>query len=79
MYDASWRSTNLSGLDSEALKDPKSTDLTLGSAPGKGTYSYEVKSKDGGECDNIKTDCVQYTLTATLENAQAFKRSNLEQ
>lgn len=75
--DVSWRSTNLAGLDLEALKDPKSSDPILGSSPKTGSYSYEVKAKDGGECDNVKADCVTYTLTATMEAGGTYSRSNL--
>ncbi len=64
LNDATFRSDNLKGLDTEALQDPKGSSATLVGAPAANSYSY-VATPSG--CDNSTTDCSGYTLTATLE------------
>ncbi len=82
MNDASWRQTNLKGLDPDALKDPKGAAQTLVAAPVSNAYSYEVTKDDGTACDNTTgNECSKYTLTATYEgqvNGQStFVKNNL--
>lgn len=77
MNDASWRTTNMKGLDQEALKDPKGAAATLSATAGANAYSYAVTASDGSACDNTTKDCAQYTLTATFEGGGTFTRSNL--
>lgn len=57
-------STNLKGLDGEALRDPLGASYTLAAEPAKNAYSYDVSPES---CDNTATMCNDYTLTATLE------------
>jgi len=83
-----WRTTNMKGLDCEAMKDPKGTGAgtcAAGGAPyalvttaGANNYSYAVFASDGtSACDDITTDCAVYTLTATLEGGGTFTKTNL--
>ncbi len=51
--DTAWVSSNLQGLDPEALIDPSS-----------GNYSYVAEPAD---CDNATDDCTDFTLSADLE------------
>lgn len=84
MNDSTWRSSNMKGLDQEALKDPSNTatdgtQYNLVSAPKVAAYSYAVLASDGTACDNTPTgkDCTQYTLTATYEGGGTFTKGNL--
>src|SRR3989344_3077304 len=75
---ATWRSTNMKGLDSEALKDPKGSAQTLVASPSATAYSYAVFQSDGSTaCTTAAGDCAVYTLTATLEGGGTFAKSNL--
>ena len=68
---ASWRSTNLNGLDSNALEDPSSPSVSkLASSPTPKQYSYQVTDSQGASCENDDTKCAQYTLTATYEGTE---------
>lgn len=71
-----WVETNLKGLDREALRDPKqaATDFTLVGSPAANVYAYAVTPAG---CDNSTTDCAGYTLTSTLEDADAFVKKSL--
>lgn len=75
--DATWRSTNMKGLETQALQDPKAASPALASAPAANVYAYAVTASDGTACDNSTKDCAQYTLTATFEGGGTFTRSNL--
>ncbi len=66
LNDATWRSTNLKGLDAEALKDPKGTDQTLCAATSATCYGYAVDATSG-----------VYTLTATKEGGGTFEKKGL--
>jgi hypothetical protein len=77
LNDANWRSTNLKGLDDEALKDPEGTAKVLAATPAAKIYSYQVSRAGGGTCDNKKNECAQYTLTATLSDGTTFTKQNL--
>jgi prepilin-type N-terminal cleavage/methylation domain-containing protein len=77
MNDSTWRSTNMKGLDAEALKDPKGAAQTLASAAAANVYSYAVTASDDTACDNSTKDCAKYTLTATLEVGGTFTKNNL--
>jgi prepilin-type N-terminal cleavage/methylation domain-containing protein len=87
MNSYSWRQTNMKGLDSEAIKDPKgagtgantsdTAPYQLASAAAASIYSYAVTASDGTACDNSTKDCAQYTLTATYEGGGTFAKSNL--
>jgi len=77
LNSTNFRSTNMKGLDGEALKDPKGTAQTLVAAPAADAYSYAVTATGGGACDNSANDCVAYTLTATYEGDGTFAKTNL--
>lgn len=64
LNDSSFRSSNMKGLDAEALQDPKGSSQTLVASATANSYAYTVTPAD---CDNTTTDCTGYTLTATLE------------
>lgn len=75
LNDSTWRSTNMKGLDADALKDPKGAAQTLAGAAAANVYSY-VATPNG--CDNgAGGDCIGYTLTATLEGGGTFAKSAL--
>ncbi len=65
---ATWRGTEMKGLDEGALQDPKGTAPTLVDTPAANSYAYAVTPAG---CDNSATDCDDYTLTATLETDPA--------
>jgi type II secretion system protein G len=77
--DATWRSTNMKGLDAEALKDPKDTSATpaLAAAAAANVYSYVVTATGGAACTTAAADCTVYTLTATNEGGGTYAKSNL--
>ena len=77
MNSTSFRSTNLRGLDTEALKDPVGKLASLVAKPTKNYYSYAVSSSTGGACDNTTNDCAIYTLTATLEAGGTYTKNSL--
>lgn len=76
--DSSWRSTNMKGLDPEALKDPKGSAQTLGAAVSSTQYGYAVTGTGGAACTTAANDCVEYTLEAQYEgSADKFTKTNL--
>ncbi len=77
LNDSSWRSTNMKGLDQEALKDPKGSGYTIATSPGSTTYSYAVTNASNASCESDDTTCTTYTLTATLEGGGTFTKNNL--
>jgi prepilin-type N-terminal cleavage/methylation domain-containing protein len=72
--DATWRGTNMKGLDPNALQDPKGSSQALVSAPAANGYAYEPTGCSG----TATTDtCTAFTLTATLEGSGTYvKKSN---
>lgn len=81
-----WRAKNMPRLKDSALNDPrwdanlacaKNGKTTLSAEPLPDCYSYQVKGTSGGECDNGKTPCAHYTLTATLEGGEKYVKSSL--
>ncbi|HEY5805990.1 MAG TPA: type II secretion system protein [Candidatus Saccharimonadales bacterium] len=87
LKDSEWRTKNLPRLESDAIDDPRwdknttacTTDNkpTVASAPAPNCYSYQVTASDGAPCDNDKTPCAHYTLTATLEGGEKYVKSSL--
>ncbi len=80
MNDSTWRSTNMKGLDQEALRDPKGAAgvYTLVAAPAANSYAYAVTNAAGTSCEADDTTCAKYTLTSTNEGTPAtFSKSNL--
>ncbi len=75
--DSNWRSANMKGLDADVLQDPNSINATLADKPAKDVYAYVATSAKGTKCDDQKTLCTQYTLTASLEAGGTFVKNNL--
>ena len=75
--DSDWRATNMKSLEENALKDPQGTKAILDPKPSMNVYAYDVKAADKNTCNNATKDCVQYNLTANLENGQTFTKQNL--
>jgi prepilin-type N-terminal cleavage/methylation domain-containing protein len=86
---ATWRGTNMKGLDAEAIKDPKWADTvtacTAGGAPvlddaaGANCYSYVVldSADAAAPCAADETVCAKYTLTATKEGGGTYIKTSL--
>ena len=75
LNDSDWRSTNLKGLDAEALKDPQGSAATLVDTPAADSYAYAVSPAN---CDNGSGgDCTSYVLTATYEGGGSFVKNSL--
>lgn len=73
--DSTWRSTNMKGLDAEALKDPKGSSQALAASPSSTQYGYDATPAN---CDNASNgDCTGYTLTANLEGGGTFSKTAL--
>ena len=87
MNDAAWRTKNLPHLKHDSLQDPRwsksvsactaKEEVILAAEPAANCYSYQVTSGDGSACDNDKTPCVHYTLTASLEGGEQYAKSSL--
>ena len=75
MNDATFRSTDMKGLDAAALQDPKGTAQTLADAAAANVYAYVAAPAN---CDNAAGgDCTSYTLTATLEGGGTYVKQSL--
>ncbi len=88
---ATWRTSNMKGLDAEALKDPKwastITACTAGTpaapilddAAGANCYSYDVldSADAAAPCAADETVCAKYTLTATKEGGGTYTKTSL--
>jgi type II secretory pathway pseudopilin PulG len=75
--DATWRATNMKGLDPEALKDPKGAATALAAATDTDEYGYAVTTDADGDCSADETTCTKYELEATLETGGTYaKQSN---
>jgi len=75
LNDSTFRSTNMKGLDDNALQDPKAANNTVAATAAANVYAY-VPTPSG--CDNTATDCTGFTLTATLENdGSAYQKKSL--
>lgn len=77
MNDSSWRSINMKGLDSEALRDPEGVSMSLASAPAKKVYSYAPTGTSGTVCNNTGVDCTTYKLTAMLSTSDSYTKFSL--
>ncbi len=78
LNDSAWRSTNLKGLDSDALKDPHGTDSTVAQNASDGTYGYDVTPVGCDNEDVDGTDCTEYKLIANLEGGGTFEKAALQ-
>jgi len=72
--DPAWRATNMKGLDDEALKDPAGNSQKLSTTPAAHVYSYQALPAG---CDNIRVQCDDFTLTATLDTGDTFAVQSL--
>ena len=79
LNDATWRSTNMKGLDQEALKDPKGSLYTAAAAVSATQYRYDVLNASDASCEGDDTTCVKYTLEAKMEQSGVanFSKTNL--
>lgn len=77
--DATWRSTNMKGLDAEALKDPKGSAQTLAATVSATQYRYDVLTSASATCETDETTCARYTLEADLEKTgdPNYSKTNL--
>lgn len=82
MNEATFRSTDMKGLDKEALKDPQNTatdgtEYNLADAIADDVYAYVAAPAN---CDNDPAaggDCTSYALTATLEGGGTYAKTSL--
>ncbi len=84
-----WRTSNMKGLDAEALKDPKWTDSVtactvsgnpvLDDAASTNCYSYDVTDNVdvASTCAADETVCAKYELTATKEGGGTYSKTSL--
>lgn len=86
LNNSEWRGKYMSDLNPEALKDPSwsasggcvtDNQAVLISSPAVDCYAYGSTSADGGLCDNTKTPCAHYTLTASLETDEEYIKTSL--
>lgn len=76
--DATWRSTNMKGLDADALRDPKGTSDALVADATDTAYGYHPLTADDEECTTAANDCVKYTLETNYEGSdETFQKTNL--
>jgi prepilin-type N-terminal cleavage/methylation domain-containing protein len=80
--DSAWRSTNMKGLDAEAIKDPKNptgTTPALAAAVSATQYRYDVLNASDTSCEADETTCVKYTLEADMEQSGVanYSKTNL--
>lgn len=76
LQDSSWISTNMKGLDPQALLDPKAAaTATIQGTAANNAYGYAVTP---AACDNAAaaTQCTSYTLTADLESGGTFTKAS---
>jgi len=72
--DPGYRTSDMPGLNEQALRDPKGAAATLAAGAGANTYAYVVTP---GGCDNTAgNECANYTLTATLEGGGTFVKQS---
>lgn len=78
MKTDAWRTTNMKGLDKEALKDPKGGSYDLEDTAGAGHYMYHVTNSSDASCEADDTTCAKYELKSTNEgNPPTFSKTNL--
>ena len=76
LNDETWRSTNMKGLDKEAMKDPKNgatdgSQYTVAATVSATQYRYDVLNASDASCESDETTCVKYTLEADKEQSGA--------
>lgn len=73
--DATWRGTNMKGLDPAALRDPNGDADMLEDATDVNDYGY---APTPANCDNgVGGDCTGYVLAATLEAGGTYTKNDL--
>jgi type II secretory pathway pseudopilin PulG len=77
LNDATWRTTHLKALEPGVFSDPSGSSDKFLDKPQTNTYTYSVTSASGTPCDNVKSPCTLYTLTASLEGGGSFTKNNL--
>jgi hypothetical protein len=73
--DASWRSTNMRGLDPDALKDPVGNVGVLVATPTSGRYAYKVGADASLSACQADT-CLYYKLTTVLHDSTQYTRES---
>ncbi|MFA5003674.1 MAG: type II secretion system protein [Candidatus Saccharimonadales bacterium] len=82
LTDATWRSTNMKGLDPQALVDPKGTSIANSNAVvGTFAYGYTAFHDDGTTaCTSTAlandTACTKFTVSAALESAAVYQKQS---
>lgn len=69
LNNPAWRTTNMQGLDDQALADPDGGITALASAASKTQYGYAVSGCDA-------TGCQTYTLTAMLSTGSVYSKGS---
>lgn len=87
LNDPAWRASNLKDFNNNDLTDPRwsvkvkactaGNKVVATNAPAADCYAYQVTAADGSACDNDKTICAHYTLTALLEGGQKYVKGSL--
>jgi hypothetical protein len=72
--DANWRSTNMKGLDPDALQDPDGSGVLV-ATPAAGSYAYQVGADASFSACQPDT-CQYYKLTATLHDGTKYSRES---
>jgi hypothetical protein len=72
--DANWRSTNMKGLDPDALQDPDGGGALV-ATPTAGSYAYQVGTDASFSACQPGT-CQYYKLTATLHDGTEYSRES---
>lgn len=82
-----WLTKNIPDLSLDTLQDPSWTNAAsctnqngqakLVELPVPDCYAYSPTSAAGEDCDNNKTPCAHYTLTATLETEEEYIKTSL--
>jgi prepilin-type N-terminal cleavage/methylation domain-containing protein len=79
LNDSAWRATNMKGLDSGALEDPKGIGVAVSGTAGANVYAYVATPAgcDGDTANATNPDCTTYVLTATNEGGGTYVKNSL--
>ena len=73
---ASWRATNMKGMDPTALEGIPGGPQMLAAAPGKGSIAYQPTTATGTPC-STSGKCTGFTLTAILSDGTPYTKTAL--
>lgn len=74
--DAAWRTKNMRGLSSEALRDPESSSEKLASVASRGTYGYQALPANCSGGENATIGCDSFVLTAILSDGTKYTKDS---